>query len=302
MTVRTSRWRLACALALYCALLVARTHGQSATSSQEPAAATQVQSPSNAPGTAPAQAPGEVDVSAEVAKKLANPIASLISVPLESNFEFGMGPNDDGFRYTLNLQPSIPFALNKKWNLISRTVTPIILQSDVVGATSRNGLGDTTQSFFLSPGESRRVVWGLGPALLIPTATDDSLGSKKFGIGPTLVVLKQRKGWTVGALTNHIWSVAGDDARPDVSSTLLQPFIKYTTKTAWTIGLSSETTYDWRSDKANVPINLVVTKVVRLGGQRVSIGGGSRCWASSPSGGPSGCGIRFLVVPVFTKK
>jgi hypothetical protein len=297
----SSCWRICSAVALICVLLVARTHAQSSTSPQEPAAATQAQSP-NAPGTAPAPEAGQVDTSAEVAKKLANPIASIISVPLESNFEFGAGPNEDGFRYTLNLQPSVPFALNRKWNLISRTVVPIILQSEAVGATGRDGLADTTQSFFFSPSSSQRFTWGLGPAFLVPTATDDSLGSKKFGIGPTLVVLKQHKGWTVGALTNHVWSVAGDDERSDVSSTLLQPFIKYTTKTAWTIALSSESTYDWTLDKASVPINLVVTKVVRFGGQRVSIGGGSRCWANSPSGGPSGCGIRILVVPVFPKK
>ena len=264
------------------------------------ASSSQTQSQAGA-GTSSGGAPAESE-QAELAKKLSNPIASLISVPFQNNFDFRLGPNDDGFRYTMNFQPVIPIALSPNWNLISRTIVPIIHQSEVVPGTSQTGLGDIVQSFFFSPNKSKPFIWGFGPVLLVPTGTNDFLGAEKFGLGPTLVVLKQNKGWTYGALFNHIWSVAGDDARPAVNATFLQPFVSYTTKTAWTITLNTESTYDWTAEKWAVPINFSVSKLMRFGKQPVSIGAGPKCWATSPSGAPSGCGLRFTVTPLFPKK
>src|SRR5215510_5989960 len=146
----------------------------------------------------------------ELAKQLSNPVASLISVPFQSNFDFGMGTGS-GWRYSMNLQPVIPFSLNSKWNMISRTIVPIIHQHNVAGTSSQSGLGDISQSLFFSPTDSRRFIWGVGPQLLIPTATNDLLGTQKFAIGPTFLILKQKEGWTLGTLTNHVWSVTGDD-------------------------------------------------------------------------------------------
>ncbi len=237
----------------------------------------------------------------ELAKKLSNPIASLISVPFQHNFDFGMGPEEDGFRYTMNFQPVIPIALNKNWNLISRTIVPIIHQSDVIGRTSQTGLGDMVQSFFISPNKSEPFIWGAGPVLLIPTATDDFLGTEKFGLGPTVVALKQQGQWTIGGLWNHIWSVAGAGDRADVNSTFFQPFVSYTTKTAWTFGLNLESTYDFESHQWSIPVHLSASKLVKFGKQPVSIGGALRCWATSPSGAPKGCGFRFIFTPLFPK-
>lgn len=237
-----------------------------------------------------------------LAKKLANPVASLISLPFQNNFDFGMGPNEDGFRYTLNVQPVIPIALNKDWNLISRTIVPIIGQTNVVGTSSQFGLGDTIQSFFFSPNKSEPFVWGVGPQFLIPTATNEYLGTQKFGVGGTVLVLKQKGKWTVGMLVGHLWSVAGKDSRADFSTTNLQPFISYTTKTAWTIALNTESTYEWKSETWNVPIHIQVTKLVRFGKQPVSVGGALRCWATSGPGGPQWCGFRILFTPLFPKK
>ena len=223
-------------------------------------------------------------------------------MPFQNNFDFKMGPADDGFRYTLNFQPVIPITLNAKWNLISRTIVPILHQNDVVGTSDQTGLGDIVQSFFLSPAKTEPFIWGFGPVLLIPSATNDFLGTEKFGIGPTLVILKQQKGWTYGALLNHIWSVAGKDSRPDVNSTFLQPFLSYTTRTAWTFTLNTESTYDWTAEQWSVPINFQVAKLVRFGKQPVSFGAGPRYWANSPSGGPEGWGLRFAVTLLFPKR
>jgi hypothetical protein len=197
---------------------------------------------------------------ADLAKKLSNPVASLISVPFQFNFDRGYGPTDDGERYVLNIQPVIPISISDDWNLISRTIIPIVHQDDLFpGAGDQTGLGDIVQSFFFSPKEptSGGLIWGVGPVFLLPTATDDLLGAEKFGIGPTIVLLKQDSGWTYGILANHIWSVAGDDSRTDVNATFLQPFLSYTTHDAWTFTLNTESTYDWEGEQWSVPINVM---------------------------------------------
>ena len=243
------------------------------------------------------------DDSQELAKKLSNPIASLISVPFQFNYDEGYGPND-GERAVLNIQPVIPISLSADWNMISRTILPVIWQNDIAGPSGeQSGLGDITQSLFFSPklpGPSG-IVWGVGPVFLVPTATDDLLGGGKWGAGPTAVVLKQHGGWTFGALANHIWSFAGDDDRSDISSTFLQPFISYTTHDAWTFGVNTESTYNWETKDWSVPINFTVAKLVKFDKQPVSFTAGVRYWAESPDSGPDGLGFRGVVTFLVPK-
>ena len=253
--------------------------------------------------TTPPGQTGPSGDSSELAKKLSNPVASLISVPFQNNDDFGMGPFEHGYRHTINIQPVIPFHLNDKWNLISRTILPVIHQNDVVAEdTSQTGLGDITQSFFLSPTKTEPFIWAIGPAFLIPTATDHLLGTQKFGIGPTALILKQTGGWTYGALFNHIWSVVGADNRADVNNTFLQPFLAYNTKTAWTFSLNTESSNDWTAEEWSVPIHFTVAKLLRFGTHPVSFTGGVRCWANSPPGGPQHCGIRTAVTLLFPER
>jgi hypothetical protein len=247
----------------------------------------------------------------DLAKKLANPIASLISVPLQNNFDFGGGFKDDAFRYTLNVQPVVPFSLSKEWNLISRTILPVVYQKDLLAPDitptdvdpndDQFGLGDTVQSLFLSPAASDPI-WGIGPVFLLPTGTDDALGTEKWGIGPTGVVLKQAGPWTYGVLANHIWSFAGDGDRSDVNATFVQPFLSYTTKQAWTYALNTESTRNWEAneDEWTVPVNVTATKVIKLGDQLVSVGGGARYYVAGPDTAPD-WGLRLIITFLFPK-
>jgi hypothetical protein len=249
-------------------------------------------------GTASAQEKSTADL----AQQLSNPVASLISVPFQFNYDDRIGPARDGDKFLVNLQPVIPISLDKDWNLISRTILPVVSQREIFpGADDQSGLGDTTQSFFFSPKAPGPggIVWGAGPVLLLPTATDRLLGTGKWGAGPTAVVLTQQSGWTIGILANHIWSYAGDSDRADVNSTFLQPFIAYTTKDAWTYTLNSESTYDWVAEQWSVPFNFVVTKLLKVGDQPISIGAGVRYWAESPTTGAHDFGARAVVTFLF---
>jgi hypothetical protein len=241
---------------------------------------------------------------ASLAMQLSNPVAALISVPLQLNYDQDIGPADDGNRWLLNVQPVIPFNLNDEWNLISRTILPVVRQSDIFpGAGSQTGIGDVVQSIFFSPKAPTASgwIWGAGPVLLLPTGSNDLLTTDKWGAGPTAVVLKQSNGWTRGVLANHLWSFAGEDDRADVNATFLQPFLTFTTPTQWTFGLNTESTYDWENEQWSVPVNVSASKLTRLGTQLVSFGGGVRYWLDSPDSGAEGLGLRLTVTLLFPR-
>lgn len=238
---------------------------------------------------------------AALATKLQNPIASLISVPFQFNFDERYGPTDDGTKQVLNIQPVIPISLNDEWNMISRTIVPLVRQDDLFpGAGSQHGLGDIVQSLFFSPSDpTNGLIWGVGPVFLLPTGTDPMLSGEKWGAGPTAIALKQKDGWTVGALVNHIWSYAGDGTRNDVNATFLQPFVSYTTPDTWTFALNTVSTYDWNAQAWSVPINASVSKLVKFGNRPVSLQAGVGYWAESPAGGPEGWRFRAAMTFLF---
>jgi hypothetical protein len=165
---------------------------------------------------------------------------------------------------------------------------------------SQFGLGDTTQSLWLSPVDptSFGLIWGVGSIIYLPTSTDSLLGPGVWGAGPTVVGLTQKGPWTIGGLGNHVWSFGSNT----INSTFLQPFLNYTTPTAWTFGLNTESTYNWATNEWSIPINATISKLVNIGGQRVSLQGGVRYYAASSTGGADGWGGRLSATFLFPKK
>ncbi|MDN5870421.1 MAG: transporter [Nitrococcus sp.] len=250
------------------------------------------------------EAAAQGDQSTGLAKKLANPVASLISVPFQYNYDDSYGPNEKGSKSQLNIQPGIPLSLSSDWNLITRTIVPVIFLDDIpTPGNSDSGLGDTTASQFFSPKApaSGGWIWGVGPVELIPTATKSTLGAEKWGLGPTAVVLKQKGPWTYGALANHIWSVAGDDDRPDISQTFMQPFLAYITRTSTTFTLNTESTYDWKAENWSVPINALVSQLLKLGPVPIQLSLGARYWMESPDNAAEGWGLRAQLTLLFPR-
>jgi hypothetical protein len=204
----------------------------------------------------------------DLAKKTQNPVADLISIPFQNNMNFGNGPNNRT-QNVLNFQPVIPISLSQDWNLITRTVMPIIKQPELP-TTSENtwGLGATTFTAFLSPAKPGSAIWGVGPAIQIPTTTDNMLGSRKWGAGPSAVVLTMQGPWVLGVLANQVWSIGGSNDRPNTSAFLTQYFINYNLPDAWYLTTAPIITADWQASAGNkwtVPVGGGFGKVFRIG-------------------------------------
>jgi hypothetical protein len=204
----------------------------------------------------------------ELAKQAQNPVADLISFPLQNNFNFDAGSKERTV-YVLNVQPVIPFHLTDDWNLITRWIIPIINQPSLFpGMSSAAGLGDINPSFFFSPAKAGDFIWGIGPTFTLPTASDRLLGSGKWSMGPTGVVLKIAGPWVFGALMNNQWSVGGWGDR-NINAMLLQPFLNYNLPAGWYLSSAPIITANWQADKAGsvwtVPVGGGIGKLFRLG-------------------------------------
>lgn len=209
-----------------------------------------------------------------LAKQAQNPVAHMISVPFQNNFNFGAGAKED-FQNVLNIQPVVPFHLNERWNLITRTIIPVVRQPVLApGLDDKFGLGDIQLSLFLSPAKPGKVLWGAGPIIQVPSATGKVLGTGKLSIGPSAVALTTQGPWVLGALFNNPISVAGKDDRKKVNQMLIQPFVNYNMKKGWYLVTSPFITADWKrdsDDRWTVPVGGGVGRILRLGHQPVNV-------------------------------
>jgi len=227
--------------------------------------------------------------SAELAKKLVNPVSDLVSVPFQFNWDTDVGPSQLT-RFVLNVQPVMPFTLNDDWNLIARLIMPFVGQPPLSqGGTAASGIGDMTASFFFSPTKVSTFILGVGPAVVLPSTSEPTLGTGKWSAGPTAVVLKQTGPWTYGALWNQVWSFSGDPNRADVNQMFLQPFLAYQATTTVTLTVQSEMTANWEatSQKWTIPINILVAKLSSFGPFPASYQIGFGAFPVHPDAGPS---------------
>lgn len=234
----------------------------------------------------------------DLAKATQNPVADLISLPLQNNFNFGVGPDED-MQYVLNIQPVWPFRLGADWNLITRTILPVVYQPEVIpGSGDDFGLGDTTFTGFFAPAKPGKITWGAGPAILIPTSTGRQLGAGEWGLGPSAVVVHTDGPWVLGGLVSNIWGLEGD-----FSSMTLQPFVNYNLPGGWYVVSAPLITANWEAegdDTWTVPIGAGVGRVVHVGKQPVNVNCQVFYNVERPSGGPE-WSLRLAIQLLFPK-
>jgi hypothetical protein len=250
------------------------------------------------------ETPAAVASTDALRKAAQNPIASLISVPVQNNTNFNVGP-DNRNQDILNIQPVIPTSVSKDWNLITRIVTPVIYQPTTSEPINQGayGFGDLNPSFFLSPAKPHKIIWGVGTAIVLPTATNPVLGQGKWSMGPTVVVLAQPGKWTLGGLVNNVWSFAGQSSRANVNQMLFQYFINYNLKKGWFITWQPTLTANWEATSGGrwvVPFGGGVGRIMKLGFQPVNLTAQIYGNAVHPPGA-SPWGIRLQIAFLFPK-
>ena len=215
---------------------------------------------------------GQEKSAAELAKATQNPLASMISLPFQNNTNFGIDPGDNTSN-VLNIQPVWPFSLNEDWNFITRTIIPLVSQPGVGPGQSRtNGLGDTTFTGWGSPKKSGKWIWGAGGSVVVPTATDDALGTDRWSAGPSVVVLTMPGKWVIGSLFSNVWSFAGS-GDTDVNFFTWQYFVNYNMDDGWYLTSAPIITANWEANSDNtwtVPFGGGVGKIFKIGKQPVN--------------------------------
>ena len=209
---------------------------------------------------------------AELAKKAQNPIANMNMVPVQFNFTTGGGLGSRT-QSLINIQPVLPLAINEKWNLIARTIIPIVSQPLPDGERA-TGIGDIQEQLFFAPTAPGKVIWGIGPALSFPTATNPVLETGQFALGPSLVVEAMPGRWVMGVVANNLWRIGGSDSTTAINTLFVQPFINYNLKRGWAISTTPAITANWAADsgqKWTVPLGLGVSKVTMVGKQPINV-------------------------------
>jgi hypothetical protein len=205
----------------------------------------------------------------ELAKAVQNPIANLISLPFQNNTNFEFGPQEKT-QNVLNIQPVVPLSINDDWNFITRTILPVVSQPELVpGQDRENGLGNILFTGFVSPAAPGKWIWGVGPAIQLPTATDDQIAADEWAAGPSVVMLTMRGPWVMGMLASNIWDI---DADEKINFFTLQYFINYNFSGGWYLTSSPIMTANWEADDEwTVPVGGGFGRVFHIGKQPVNM-------------------------------
>lgn len=241
----------------------------------------------------------------DIAKKLANPIANMISVPLQYEFNRGVGATQGGSEQTLLFQPVMPFSLGGGDSFIVRPIVAGVRETNVQGATgqpySGYGIASVTIESFYAPNTNSSWIWGIGPYLQTPSGNSGKFGSQQTGVGATAVVLNRQGPWTYGLLGYQSWSAGGNPAFGTQNNLYGQPFLAYTTKDAWTYSANMEALYNYDTRRTSNPLYVGASKLAVIGGVPFSFGAGPMYYVSNTPGGPSGWGARATATVVILK-
>ncbi len=211
-----------------------------------------------------------------------NPVGNITVFPFQNNFNYGYGPYTR-LQYNLNVQPVFPIMLSANWNLVARTIIPILNQPSSApppvcagpgGCPSTFGIGNVQEQLFFGPKtKPGQLIWAAGPIFQFPTATPGTLGTGKWAAGPDAVALVTPGKWVMGALVAQLWSVAGPSSQPNVNSFLVQPFINYNLVRGWAISTAPIMTANWtlHGNKWTVPLGGGFSKTFKDGGQLMQL-------------------------------
>jgi hypothetical protein len=214
-----------------------------------------------------------IDAETILAKKAQNPVENMISLPFDSNFNFNYG-QDNQLQFVEDIKPVIPIELNDKWNIISRIIIPVAVQPNLPSGGYMTGLGDINPTFYLSPANPGKLIWGVGPSFILPSATHYQLGVGKYSVGPSIVLLSMPGNWVLGVLVTNTWSVGGQSSRPSQNFFTLQYFINYNLPKGWYVTTQPLLSADWTASRRNrwtIPVGAGVGRAFRLGKQALNI-------------------------------
>lgn len=237
---------------------------------------------------------------AGIAKNLANPIANMVAIPMQYNYDRGIGLGAAGHAQSVTLQPVVPFSLGGGNNLILRPIVNAAWQHNVNGF-SGTGIGNVQLETFFSPQPTSSLIWGVGPYFISPSSGNGQFGSKQTGLGVSAVALTQAGPWTAGLLVVRSWAISGTDAYGTVNSLYTQPFVSYQTKGNWTFGMDLESSFNYDARRTASQLYVGVSKLVMAGDQPISFSIGPKYNVGSVPGGPEGWGARASVTFIFTK-
>ncbi len=210
----------------------------------------------------------------EKAKILQNPLAVKTSLTLQESIGFNVGPENKTGN-VVTAQPILPFRLTPEWNVLTQTTLQFIsLPSISPDEGHINGLGDATLYAVLSPNRTAEWLWGLGAAFQIPTHTNASLGTDKWGVGPAAVAVRTVGNWVYGAIANTVWSFAGPKDASTINEFSFQYLVNYNLPNGWYLLSNGTITSNWQASSSNqwtVPVGGGVGKAFSLGEQGFSL-------------------------------
>jgi hypothetical protein len=199
-----------------------------------------------------------------------NPIANVISVPFQNNTYLNYGPYKSDANI-LVIQPVIPIKISSDWNVITRWVTPVVSLPRVSPSQGdKFGLGNMEPEFYFSPSHVGEIIWGVGPKLYLPTATDKALGLDKWGGGPTAVALTIQGPWVAGVLANNVWAGSGAEK---VNELTINPFVNYNLSDGWYVSSAEVITANWQAKSGQqwtVPLGGGIGRLFHVGLQPVN--------------------------------